>query len=130
MATQRLQGVKILLAEDDPDLRECIAESLSLQGADVVSAENGAKALELFAREPVDIVLSDYRMPGGDGLTFLRAVRANNPGHPPFVFLSGYSDISTADALKEGAQCFLHKPCDFREIAEHLLSVLKKTREQ
>jgi CheY-like chemotaxis protein len=125
MTSTKLKGLKILVAEDDQDLRECISENLTLCGASVITAENGKVAYELCLKEKVDVVLSDFRMPGGDGLTLLRALRAKDAGHPPFVFLSGYSDLATEEIMREGAQAFLHKPCDFNEIAAHLLTIVK-----
>lgn len=126
MAQAKLDGMRILLAEDDQDLRECIAENLGLYGAEVVAAENGAKALELYNQTRIDAVVSDFRMPGGDGLGLLKAIRARDPKNPPFVFLTGYSDITGEEAKEQGAQGFVHKPCDFQQLAVDLLELFRK----
>ena len=125
MVSGKLEGLTVLVAEDDPDFLECLVGFFSAQGARVVAAENGKQAFDLCLAQPVDVILSDFRMPGGDGLSFLRAVRARNPDHPPFVFLSGFADITRADALREGAQELFDKPCDLRALTTNLLSHIK-----
>lgn len=114
------EGMSILVADDEQDLREMIAETLELYGAKITQAENGKKAAELVASQKFDLVISDIRMPGGDGVLFLLEVRKLDPKMPPFVFISGFSDLSENDAYEKGAQAFFHKPFDMHKFIEKL----------
>lgn len=117
-----LQGIRILVAEDDVDLRESLVGILQMFGAETIDAENGNKAFEIFCREKVDFILSDIRMPGGDGVSFLQKVRERSAQHPPFFFLSGFSDVTPEIAKAKGAQALLAKPCDSLELAHRIAS--------
>src|SRR5512138_3475001 len=70
---------KILVVEDDPDIRAILSRFLSRRGYVVKAPEDGAEALELLAREPVDLILYDVRMPRMDGLELLQVVRQRAP---------------------------------------------------
>ena len=126
MTSPSLQNRVILIAEDEPDLRLFLSESLELSGAKVVSAENGKVALDLLMNNPVDLIVSDVRMPGGDGISFLEEVRKINPDTPPFFFFSGYADISAQEAVMKGAQAMFHKPLDARTLLETIESFFQK----
>jgi CheY-like chemotaxis protein len=115
-----LQGIRILVAEDDSDLRESLVGILQMFGAETLDAENGKKAFEILCREKVDFILSDIRMPGGDGVSFLEKVRERDGQYPPFFFLSGFSDVTPEIALAKGAQALLLKPCDSIELAQRI----------
>lgn len=117
-----LHGIRILIAEDDPDLRESLAGVLQMFGAETIDAENGKKAYDLLCRESVDLILSDIRMPGGDGLLFLEKVRERDLKNPPFFFLSGFSDVTPEIAMAKGAQALLSKPYDSLELAKRIAS--------
>ena len=99
----------ILIVDDEKNAREGMARAL--QGEyDVQLADNGQRALELMAARPADIVLSDVRMPGLDGLTLLQRLLARTP-QPVVIMLTAYGSIETAvEAMKRGAYDFLTKP--------------------
>jgi len=101
---------RILVADDEDALRELLQRFLETKGHQVVLAQDGREALKLFREQPFDLVLSDVRMPGLDGLQLLAAVKDINP-RTPVVLISGYGDIETVvTALKAGAENFLAKP--------------------
>ncbi|ADK84593.1 response regulator receiver protein [Desulfarculus baarsii DSM 2075] len=101
---------RILVADDEDALRELLKRFLETKGHQVVLAQDGREALKLFREQPFDLVLSDVRMPGLDGLQLLAAVKDINP-RTPVVLISGYGDIETVvTALKAGAENFLAKP--------------------
>ncbi len=121
------EGVSILIAEDEKDLREMIAETLELYGARIVQAENGLQAVEMMNKEKIDLIISDIRMPGGDGILFLNEIRKNDPQLPPFIFISGFSDFTENDAFAKGAQAYFHKPFDMSKFIDKIFGLCKNT---
>ena len=100
----------ILVVDDEDQVREIISQFLNKLGYRIVSSTNGRDALTKIKEQPVDLVLSDVRMPGLDGLQLLKAVKDMNP-RIPVVLISGYTDIEiVVEALKAGAENFLSKP--------------------
>jgi CheY-like chemotaxis protein len=97
---------KILVAEDDPAMREIVSHKLTTHGLTVVAAEDGKKAAELFEQEKPDLVLLDLMMPELDGFGVLRRIRANSDpklaGTPVIVLSNLWSnkDILSAQALR------------------------------
>lgn len=110
---------RILLAEDDDEMRRMIAEDLRRDGYDVVECRNGIEflrrldALLLHGDEVgVDLIISDVRMPGLTGLEILELLRAQDP-FTPMIIVSAFGDRHTQDeATGLGASCFLEKPFD------------------
>ena len=125
MSDTVLLGKIILVAEDDRDLREIIADILRLHGARVLEAENGQAALKQFGENEVDLIVSDIRMPNGDGLAFLKGVReATSQSTKPFLFLSGYSDLTPARAIELGAQGLFAKPFDVSDLVAKIADLM------
>jgi DNA-binding NtrC family response regulator len=117
---------KILLVEDDPDIRAILSRFLGRRGYAVRAAENGAEALELLGREPVDLILSDVRMPRMDGLELLQAVRQQDP-EIQLVLMTAYSTVRDAvEAIQAGAADYVEKPIDFRRLERVVTNVLEK----
>jgi len=99
----------VLVVDDEKHTREGLARAL--QGDyRVLLADSGERALEVLAAEAVDLVLSDIRMPGMDGVALMRRIRARTP-QPVVILLTAYGSIETAvEAMREGAYDFLTKP--------------------
>jgi signal transduction histidine kinase/CheY-like chemotaxis protein len=111
-----IEGLRILLVEDDPHLNELIARMLEEHGATVTRASSAAEGLDLFDHTPVDAVLSDMVMPGKmNGLELARAVSARR-GDIRVVLMTGYSDSAGA-AASEGFPV-LRKPFTLASLAE------------
>lgn len=101
----------VLIVDDERPTREGLARALGAAYR-VLLAESGERALDILAAEPVDVVLSDLRMPGIDGLTLLRRILARQP-QPAVLLLTAYGNVETAvEAVKAGAYDFLTKPVD------------------
>ena len=99
----------VLVVDDEQRSREGLRRLLR-DKYEVVLAESAAAALEALDRGPVDVMLSDVRMPGGDGLSLLRQVRAKHPA-TACVLLTAFGSVETAvEAIKLGAQDFIMKP--------------------
>ena len=118
------QGKVILVVDDKADLREILREELSYEGAVVIEASNGVEALRKDKDRPVDVILSDIRMPGGDGGTLAREVRALFSSYPILILIAGFADLQIQEAFSIGADGYLTKPFQLEkaknEIARHL----------
>jgi two-component system response regulator AtoC len=103
---------RVLVVEDETYVRESLTEMLRERGYDVVEAGTAGEALRVVARAPVDVVLTDFRLPGADGLELVRQVQAGSPDLP-VVVLTGQGTIASAvECLKSGASDYLLKPAD------------------
>lgn len=111
-----LKKYKILVVDDDDDLREIMFSIFQAQGFTVLEADNGIKAFDIVQKEKVDLLVSDIRMPGGDGLTLLQKVRLYNPKIPVVIFVTGFTDVSVADCIKKGALQVFPKPFNQKEL--------------
>jgi DNA-binding NtrC family response regulator len=107
-----LEGRTIAVIEDDPIMGESLAQSLSLEGADVSLYASGEAALKRVAPRGLDLVICDMRLPDTDGATLFRRIGAS-ANAPPFLFMTAYGDIDQAVGLmREGAADYLTKPFD------------------
>jgi DNA-binding NtrC family response regulator len=114
-----VRPARILVVEDNERLRRGIARALRESWEEVHEAPSGEAALEILREpgaEPFDVVLSDLRLPGADGLAVLRGARERDP-HTSVVLLTAYGSIETAvEAMREGAFDFVQKPLDLEQI--------------
>jgi putative two-component system response regulator len=110
----------ILVVDDNKDLRELADAILKMQGYQVLLAENGKEALEIFETEHVDLIVSDIAMPEMDGFGLLEEVRSRESGAAiPFLFLSAYSQkTKQAQARRLAVDDYLFKPFDAKELLD------------
>jgi len=104
----------ILVVDDDPTILATVSETLDLEGYPVLTATNGAEALQTLQREPVALVLLDMRMPVLDGWGFIRAARERGL-NPTVVVMTATADARRW-AVEIGAQGVLAKPFDLDEL--------------
>jgi DNA-binding NtrC family response regulator len=104
---------RILVVEDKNSLREMLEEMLRAEGWEAVGVGNVSQAIErLRSGEPADLVLTDWRLPGADGLAVLEVAHALDPTLP-VIIMTAFGSIETAvDAMKRGAEDFITKPVD------------------
>jgi len=123
---------KILIAEDERDIRELVAFSLQFGGFEVVQAANGAEAVERAPVEKPDLILMDVRMPKMTGYEACRALKAMpDMRHIPVVFLSAKgqeSEIQTG--LEAGAEEYILKPFAPDELVKQVKQVLERVAER
>lgn len=101
---------KVLVVDDDPVVGTSFDRVLSRKGYTVITAHDAAEALEQLRREEVDLVVTDIRMPGMDGLQLAETVKARRPW-TPVVIVTGYGDRADEErARTAGVSAFLHKP--------------------
>jgi len=110
------ESARILVADDDPAVRMVLAALLRQEGFQTVCVESGDAALSTLDRQHVDLVLSDVRMPGLDGMQVLDRLAEQRPDLP-VVLLTAHGTVPLAvEAMKRGASDFLTKPFDREEI--------------
>ncbi len=113
-----MSGAKILVVEDDDLLREALSDTLQLAGYQVVSAEDGSRALRLLNAELVDLVVSDVQMAAMDGHALLRNIKKQWP-RLPVVLMTAYGSIEKAvKAMRDGAADYLVKPFEAEVLIE------------
>jgi two-component system, NtrC family, response regulator AtoC len=106
----------ILVVEDEPKMQRLLELNLSGEGYSVQSATDAESALKLLRQEKIDLVLTDLRLPGMDGLEFLQAVKRAN-AHLPVIMMTAYGTVETAvEAMKAGASDYVLKPFSIEEI--------------
>ena len=106
---------RILVADDEPEIRSLLARFFGRLGCEVDTAANGEEALEVMRREKPDILLLDLRMPLLDGLGVLEQIRSENLDVGPIWAISGYaSDHEAERAMHLGATDFINKPLDLQ----------------
>ncbi len=120
----------VLVVDDDAAHRLMLTTLLEEWGYRALEAEDGAAALEVVHKGPVDLVLMDMRMPRMDGIEATRAISHYNPAIP-IVIMTAYSSISSAvEALKSGAYDYITKPLDFDALQLVLQRALEHTQLQ
>jgi DNA-binding NtrC family response regulator len=120
-----MSNARILIVDDEEDLRDVLSHQLRSLGATIDTAENGRAGLEMVKANWYDAILSDISMPEMTGLEFLSGVRALSLD-TPFVILTGFGDKAKAvEALRLGAFDFLEKPWE----PEHLRKTLSQAIE-
>nr|WP_047168841.1 response regulator [Sphingomonas sp. Y57] len=119
----------ILVVDDDGDLRTLITDFLRANGLRVESAADGAEMDARIAVERPDLIVLDLMMPGEDGLSILRRVR--KPGGPAVIMLSAMGeDTDRIIGLEVGADDYLPKPCNPRELLARIRAVLRRRGEE
>ena len=109
--------LSILVVEDDRDVREVVASALRHDGHSVVAVGDGALAFERLSASVFDLVVTDMRLPKGDGLSVFRQARRIAPS-TEVILMTSFSNVADAvSALKEGAADYLTKPFDAEELA-------------
>ncbi|MBK7536907.1 MAG: sigma-54-dependent Fis family transcriptional regulator [Myxococcales bacterium] len=116
MPTSETPRGRILIVDDDPSSRTALSELLSDEGYESELAQDGFKALAKFAEFGPDLVLTDQKMPGLDGLELLRQITSRDETVPVIVVTAFGAVKSAVEALRAGAYDYLTKPVDFDEL--------------
>lgn len=116
MSKDNTSQKKLLLVDDEVDLRDILKDEFEAEGFLVSEAGNGRLALEQIAKEQFDLVVSDIRMPELSGVELLDALRSKNPELPPVILITGFADISVDEAYDKGAYAVFAKPFNIGEI--------------
>ncbi|HFC91761.1 MAG TPA: response regulator transcription factor [Leucothrix mucor] len=118
--------MKILIAEDDLNIREGLKDLLSREGYEILAAENGCIAVELFQQNQPDFVILDIMMPEMDGYAVCREIRKQD-NDIPIIFLSAKSEeIDRVIGLELGADDYISKPFGTREIIARIRAITRR----
>jgi len=121
---------RVLVVEDDPSIRELLQLHLGLAGFDVHDEENGRAALERARAETFDLFVLDVMLPGLDGVSLCRAIRAAGPNvqTPILMVTARDTEADTVIGLESGADDYLAKPFGIRELQARVAAVLRRHR--
>jgi len=121
--------MRVLVAEDDRNIRAGLAEILQGEGYETVVAEDGRQALELYRREAPDFVCLDIMMPGLNGYEVCREIRRHDAG-VPIIFISAKSEeVDKVLGLELGADDYILKPFGVREVLARIRAVTRRCLE-
>jgi CheY-like chemotaxis protein len=124
----RLDGVHVLLVEDDADSRKLLGIMLKRYGARVTSTKSAAEALELFEGELPDVMISDIGMPDQDGYELVRKLRSlpvEKGGATPAIALTGYASRKDRErALSSGYQQHIAKPIEQSDLIAAIAALI------
>ena len=123
MRPQRAAGRHILIAEDDTMVMSLLHRLLAEQGYQVRVAQHGVEALRLAGQGPLDLLVTDVRMPMMDGWELSRRLRERWPALP-VLFISGYDVELTGGGTRRGPGAFLRKPFDPDELVRQVALLL------
>jgi len=117
---------KILVVDDDARIRDLLRRYLTQEGFEVLQAEDGKALTRVLLREPVDLIVLDLMMPGEDGLSVCRRLRAANDLTPIIMLTAKGEDIDRIVGLEVGADDYLGKPFNPRELLARIHAVLRR----
>ncbi|MDD2751941.1 MAG: response regulator [Candidatus Omnitrophica bacterium] len=121
--------VKILVVDDDPDIRDILKLTLSEENYEVIEASDGEEALKIIPSKPLDLVLLDYRIPKVDGREVLRRIKKDLLlRHLPIIMVTGKGDISDkVGGIDAGADDYVVKPFEPKELLARIRMILRRT---
>ena len=121
---------KILIVDDDPRLRDLLRRYLGENGFNVLVSENGEAMKRLWVREHFDVLILDLMMPGEDGLAILKRLRAEKNMTPAIMLTARGEDVDRILGLELGADDYLGKPFNPRELLARIHAVLRRRPRQ
>lgn len=130
-ASQRdalIEPSRVLLVDDQPEVRRVVRRSLARAGYLVVEAWNGRVAVDLALETSFDLVISDVRMPDMSGLELLSVLQARDPDLPVVLTSGSLDPASSREARELGAFAFLDKPCPFETLRETVKRAIEHRR--
>lgn len=110
----------LLIVDDEAGIRKNLEKHFSLDGYNILSASNGNEAIDLINKYDIHFIISDLRMPGGDGEELLSEVRRLHPSLPVIVMVTGYSELTKDEAIKRGALDLIAKPIDLKLLENYV----------
>ena len=117
---------KILVVDDDSRLRDLLRRYLTEQGFVVQTAENAREMSKIWYREHIDLLILDLTLPGEDGLSVCRRLRANHDSTPIIMLTAKGEDADRITGLEIGADDYLPKPFNPRELVARISAVLRR----
>ncbi|MEY4615103.1 MAG: hypothetical protein RJB66_63 [Pseudomonadota bacterium] len=123
-----LQGKKILVVDDEEGIRDLVVSEFEFNGATCLQASSGKEAFEVYKAQSPDAVVSDIRMPNGDGLFFLDEIQKANITPCPMIFMTGYSDVPVEEFYDRGVEAVISKPFRLEQLVNTLDMAMRSRR--
>jgi len=118
----------ILIIDDEPEIRNLVQRYLGREGFDVIGVGNGADMQDVLNRQLPDLVIMDIRLPGDDGVSLTRQLRSTS--RIPIIMLTSKKEVvDRVTGLASGADDYLTKPFDLRELLARVQALLRRTEE-
>src|ERR1700680_3955994 len=128
MEATEVRGGRVLVVDDDPDVREAVVTALELEGHSVATEADGLAALKRLAQAEFDAVVLDVLMPNLDGFEVCRRLRASGNRTPVLILTARDSEEDTIRGLDLGADDYLVKPFALGELLARVRALLRRTR--
>ncbi len=122
-----MKQMTILVAEDDVNIRQGLADTLESENYTVIQACDGQKALDLFSEQGADLILLDVMMPRKSGYDVCRAIRAKNRAVPIIMLTAKGEEIDKVVGLELGADDYITKPFGIHELLARINAVLRRS---
>ena len=120
------QADRILVVDDDARIRDLLRRYLTQEGFEVIVAEDGKALTRIMMRDPIDLIILDLMMPGEDGLSICRRLRAASDRTPIIMLTAKGEDVDRIVGLEVGADDYLGKPFNPRELLARVHAVLRR----
>ncbi len=121
---------RIVVVDDDARIRDLLRRYLGQEGFEVLLAEDGKTLNRLLTRENIDLIVLDLMLPGEDGLSICRRLRAGNDTTPIIMLTAKVEDVDRIVGLEVGADDYLPKPFNPRELLARIHAVLRRRPQQ
>ena len=122
-----IRKMKILLVDDDEWIRDSLSLLFEAEGCELIALETAEEGMEAVERQLYDIVISDYRLPGMNGLEFLRRVRNKQPDAVEILITAYGNDEILKEAKELGVQDFISKPFNSENVEASLTRILENS---
>jgi len=121
---------RVLVVEDDEDIRDVLQETLRRWGYDVVVAQDGKEGIDKFRSHSFSLVITDIRMPAMDGLSMLKTIRSED-SKVPIIVITGYPSVDSAvESLVQGADHYIVKPINMDDLEAKIRKSFEKRKMQ
>jgi diguanylate cyclase (GGDEF)-like protein len=123
-------SIKILVVDDDPDIRDILKLTLSEENYEVIEAEDGEKAIKAIQTKAPDLVLLDYRIPKVDGREVCRQIKSDILlSHLPIIMVTGSGDVTDkVGGIDSGADDYIVKPFEPKELLARIRMIIRRTK--
>ena len=123
-----LKNIKILIVDDESDVRNLLAEQFAEKGATVFEAKSGSEAIEILRKQAIDVVISDIKMNNLDGVELNKLIKKEIDPAPLVYFCSAFVDNSTDAAFLLGVEEIFGKPVELNTMVEKITLDLNRLR--
>jgi len=121
------ESQRILIVEDDKRLRALLERHLREYDFEVIGVDNGEQMLKVLSRSHIHLIVLDVMLPGNDGLTLCRNLRGQDNDVPILILTAKGDDLDRIIGLEIGADDYLSKPCNPRELVARIRAILRRT---